>query len=99
MRGVFDSDGGTKTVEKPDKRIGGNFVYLNMKSRKFVRDVYKMVLDDFDVDFFKPNPNGAEGGWKTGTGSREAVKVLSRQKIFIHPVKRWMLWKLSSIVS
>ena len=99
MRGVFDSDGGAKTVENPKRRLGGNFIYLNMKSKKFIEKIRKMLIEDFKVVFFKPSSNGKDNCWKIGTGSKKVVKRLNSQKIFIQPIKRWRIEKLSSLLT
>jgi len=96
VRGVFDGDGGTKTMENPKIRLGGNFVYLNMKSKRFVNQIKKILKVDFNVNFFKISSNGKDGCWKIGTGSRYIVKILNKQKLFIAPIKRWRLEKLAT---
>ena len=97
-RGIFDSDGAVKTVEKANRRIGGNLVYLNMKSKFFINQIYEIVQNDFNVNFFEPSSNGKDECWKIGTGSFKIVKTLNKQKIFIHPIKRWRLERLALMI-
>jgi hypothetical protein len=94
VRGVFDADGGMKVMEKPVKELSGNFVYLNMKSKNFIEQIYKLLKLDFGVKFFSPSSNGKDGCWKIGTGSKEIVNKLYKQEIFINPIKRWRLEQL-----
>jgi len=95
VRGVFDGDGGTKVMEKPNVRLASNFIYLNMKSKIFVNQIKKILEHDFNVNFFKTSSNGKDGCWKIGTGSKHMVKVLKEQKLFIASIKRWRLEKLA----
>src|SRR5438876_1163265 len=49
--------------------------------------------------YFNPTSNGKDNCWKIGTGSKKVVKRLNSQKIFIQPIKRWRIEKLSSLLT
>src|SRR5439155_5431582 len=67
-----DSDGGAKTVENPKRRLGGNFIYLNMKSKKFIEKIRKMLIEDFKVVFFIVFRTIGESGNAVGISGKPA---------------------------
>ena len=98
VRGFFDADGAVKTMEQYDTKPGGNYVYLNIRAYNFEKQIIQILKNGFGVNFFKPSLYKKDKAWKTGTSSKENIIKLYKQKIFIHPIKRWRLAKLVKIL-
>lgn len=98
VRGFFDADGGVKTMEQYNTKPIGNYIYLNIRAYNFEKQIIEFLKKDFGAQFFKPSLNKKDNAWKTGTSAKENIIKLYKQKIFIHPIKRWRLAKLVKLL-
>ncbi len=94
IRGVFDSDGDTRAVEKGF--TAQSRVKLRMKTHSFITGIKALLEDTYNVSVNGPYYDKGGQSSYIQVERFNDLKSINKQKIFMHPVKRWRLQKSCS---
>ncbi len=93
VRGIFDGDGDSRATEFYDgRKLPTNRIKLRMKNYRFLVGIKRLLLRDFGSEFKGPYQDKDKIPYIQVHKIDELIK-LSKQNLFIHPVKNWRLNK------
>ena len=94
VRGVFDVDGDTRAVEKGFTCQSRE--KLRMKPHKFINGMKSLLESTFNVSVNGPYYVKGNNSSYIQVERFKDLKLLNKQMLFLHPIKRWRLNKSCS---
>jgi len=94
VRGIFDADGDTRAVEKGF--TSQSRVKLRMKPHKFITGMKSLLESTFNVSVNGPYYDKGNNSSYIQVERFKDLKLLNKQMLFLHPIKRWRLNKSCS---
>jgi len=95
----MNADGGTNVMESYNKIPKHKTIRFNSRYQKIVIEIKKMFENDWNIKLNGPYFDKKYKSWRIETTKRNDIIKLSKQKIFIHSIKRWRLRKLELILN
>lgn len=95
LRGVFDADGDTRAIESG--KLLAPRIKLRSRSKYFVIEIKSLLENTFKSKINGPYFNEKDKCYYIQIENKKDIIHLHKEKIFIHPIKKWRLEKYIEI--